>query len=139
MLQYVQEDAEFYGVEFDSDFTLASFGGGDLSAGVWGDYIRGELDSGDDIPRLPPMRIGGRLAWATDNIEIWTRVVDADEQDKPGANEEPTDGYTKWATGVAHLVSLQAAFQSSCSLFHDSDSLFNVDVAAPISSLLVGL
>ncbi len=108
VLIYAQEDAEFYGVEFDSEFTLASFGGGDLRAGVWGDYIRGELDSGDDIPRLPPLRIGGRLAWATDNIEIWTRVVDADEQDKPGANEEPTDGYTKWDIGADYRLATGA-------------------------------
>ena len=54
VLVYAQEDAEFYGLEFDSEFTLASFGGGDVRAGLWGDYTRGELDSGDDIPRLPP-------------------------------------------------------------------------------------
>ena len=104
VLVYAQEDAEFYGLEFDSEFTLASLGGGELRAGLWGDYTRGELDSGDDIPRLPPMRIGARLAWATENLELWTRVVDADEQDKPGANEEPTDGYTKWDAGADYRL-----------------------------------
>ena len=108
VLLYAQEDAEFYGVEFESDFTLASFGGGDLRAGVWGDYIRGELASGDDIPRLPPLRIGARLAWATDKLELWTRVLDADEQDKPGANEEPTDGYTKWDIGADYRLATGA-------------------------------
>ena len=104
VLVYSQEDAEFYGVEFDSEFTLASFGGGDLLAGIWGDYLRGELDSGDDVPRLPPMRLGARLAWATDNFELWTRVLDADEQDKPGANQEATDGYTKWDIGADYRL-----------------------------------
>jgi len=100
VLAYTQDDAEFYGVEVDSDFSLASFAGGELRGGVWADYIRGELDSGDDIPRLPPLRLGARLSWANDNMELWTRVVDADEQDKPGANEEATDGYTKWDLGA---------------------------------------
>ena len=104
VLVYAQEDAEFYGLEFDSEFTLASFGGGEVRAGLWGDYTRGELDSGDDIPRLPPLRIGARLAWATESLELWTRVVDADEQDKPGANEEPTDGYTKWDAGADYRL-----------------------------------
>jgi iron complex outermembrane recepter protein len=104
VLVYAQEDAEFYGVEFDSEFTLASLGGGELRAGIWGDYIRGELDSGDDIPRLPPMRLGARLAWASESLELWTRVMDVDEQDKPGANEEPTDSYTKWDAGADYRL-----------------------------------
>lgn len=104
VLVYAQEDAEFYGVEFDSEFTLASFGGGDLRAGLWGDYTRGELDSGDDVPRLAPLRIGARFAWVSESLELWTRVVDADEQDKPGANEEPTDGYTKWDAGADYRL-----------------------------------
>jgi iron complex outermembrane receptor protein len=108
VLLYAQEDAEFYGVEFDSEFALASFGGGELRVGVWGDYIRGELDSGDDIPRLPPLRIGARLAWASDNLELWTRVLDADEQDKPGANEEPTEGYTRWDIGADYRLAAAA-------------------------------
>jgi len=104
VLVYAQEDAEFYGVEFDSEFTLASLGGGELRAGIWGDYIRGELDSGNDIPRLPPMRLGARLAWASQSLELWTRVMDVEEQDKPGVNEEPTDGYTKWDAGVDYRL-----------------------------------
>jgi iron complex outermembrane receptor protein len=96
---YTQQDAEFYGVEIDSEFTLASFGGGALRLGVFGDSIRGELDSGADVPRLPPLRVGGRLSWSSDQWELWGRVLDAADQDRPGDNEEPTDGYTRWDFG----------------------------------------
>lgn len=30
--------------------------------------------------------------------------MDVDEQDKPGANEEPTDGYTKWDAGADYRL-----------------------------------
>ena len=132
VLVYAQEDAEFYGLEFDSEFTLASFGGGELRAGLWGDYTRGELDSGDDIPRLPPMRIGARLAWAIENLELWTRVVDADEQDKPGANEEPTDGYTKWDAGADYRLPVG---DSEMTLFLALNNITDEDIRLSTSFL----
>jgi len=67
---------------------------------VFGDVIRGELDSGADIPRLPPRRVGLRLAWQSEQLELWGRVLDAAEQDRPGLNEEPTEAYTRWDAGV---------------------------------------
>lgn len=101
---YTQQDAEFYGVEVDSQFTLASFGGGDLRLGVFADSIRGKLDSGGDIPRLPPLRIGGKLSWSSEHWELWGRVLDAAEQDRPGDNEEPTDAYTRWDLGAEYRL-----------------------------------
>lgn len=97
--RYTQQDAEFYGLEIDSEFTLAAFASGDLRLGVFGDTIRGELDDGGAIPRLPPLRIGGKLSWTSGNWELWGRVMDAAEQDRPGDNEKATDGYTRWDLG----------------------------------------
>jgi iron complex outermembrane receptor protein len=101
---YTQQDAEFYGVEVDSRFTLASFAGGDLRLGVFGDSIRGKLDSGADAPRLPPLRVGGKLSWSSEHWELWGRVLDAAEQDRPGVNEESTDAYTRWDLGAEYRL-----------------------------------
>ena len=103
---YDQQDAEFYGIEVDSEFALAQFAGGDLRLGLFGDSIRGELDDGSDIPRMPPMRIGGRLSWSSDDLEFWTSVVDADDQGRPGENEEKTGGYTRWDLGADYRLPL---------------------------------
>lgn len=96
--RYSQRDAEFYGVEVDSEFTVARLGAGQLRLGLFGDSIRGKLDD-DDVPRMPPRRIGGRLSWSSDSWELWGSVLDAARQDRPGVNEEPTDGYTRWDLG----------------------------------------
>jgi iron complex outermembrane receptor protein len=104
VLAYSQEDAEFYGVEFDSDFNLGTVAGGSFTAGIFGDSIRGELDGGADVPRLPPYRIGLRLNWASDSLALWSTLVDAASQDRPGINERATDGYTRWDAGAEYQL-----------------------------------
>lgn len=106
ILAYSQEDAQFVGVEFDSEFALASLASGTVLFGVFGDVTRGEFDSGADVPRLPPIRVGAKLSWARDNFELWTRVLSASEQGKPGENETETPSYTKWDAGVEYLAPL---------------------------------
>ncbi|MCB1678065.1 MAG: TonB-dependent receptor [Halioglobus sp.] len=100
VMAYTQGDAEFYGVEFDSEFTLAAPVGGQLLLKVFGDSVRGTLDTGADAPRLPPLRVGARLAWEGERLSLWARVVDAAEQDRPGVNEADTPGYTRWDLGA---------------------------------------
>ncbi|KZX56151.1 ligand-gated channel protein [Halioglobus sp. HI00S01] len=96
---YNQQDAEFYGLEVETQWTLMSAAGGDLRLDLYGDITRAELDNGDDVPRLPPVRVGSRLMWSAENWELWASVIDAADQDNPGANEEETEGYTRWDLG----------------------------------------
>ncbi|MEM9254001.1 MAG: TonB-dependent receptor [Pseudomonadota bacterium] len=99
VLEYRQEGAEFWGLELDTEFTLANFGESRFALGLFGDYVRGELDSGGDVPRLPPTRFGGRLSLGEDAWYVWTSLLWADDQDRPGDNEEETEGYTRWDIG----------------------------------------
>ena len=56
---YQQQAATFRGVELDLNVPLYAQGGHDLNLDVFGDYVRGTLDdTNDDVPRLPPARIG---------------------------------------------------------------------------------
>src|SRR5690606_25888333 len=61
VLQYAQEDAEFRGAEFEVTLPLGSVGAGELALNLHGDTVRGELDGGDAVPRLPPWRLGARI------------------------------------------------------------------------------
>jgi iron complex outermembrane receptor protein len=101
---YEQDDAEFYGVELESSFRLATVAGGDLALGVFGDMITGEFDDAGDVPRLPPMRIGGELSWRNNSLGAYVRVLNADDQDDPGDFETETDGYTRWDAGVDYRL-----------------------------------
>ena len=101
---YNQQDAEFYGVEINSEFRLTQLAGSDLRLGLFGDSIRGELDSGADVPRMPPLRVGGRLSWGSEQWELWASVQDVADQDRPGNNEASTEGYTRWDLGVEYRL-----------------------------------
>ena len=97
---YEQEDADFYGVEFDSELHLFDVGGGAVALGLSGDFVSGEFDDAGDVPRLPPRRLGAELGWRSDAFSTWVRVLDADDQDDPGAFETETEGYTRWDLGA---------------------------------------
>jgi iron complex outermembrane receptor protein len=104
---YEQEDADFYGVEVESEFHLTRLWQGDLSLSLFGDMISGEFDDAGDVPRLPPARVGAGLNWAGENLSGWVRVVDAGDQDDPGEFETETDGYTRWDAGVDYRLGFQ--------------------------------
>ena len=112
ILQYAQENAEFYGVEFEATFTLASMLGGDIMLTVFGDRIEGELDTAGDLPRMPPQRIGSRIEFTQGALTSYLSVIDADDQDKPGVNEEETEGYTRWDAGVSYRLEMNADQQA---------------------------
>jgi len=96
---YAQEDAVFFGVEFDSRFQLADLGAGDLALGLFGDMVSGEFDRAGDVPRLPPLRLGAELSWRTEMLGAYVKVLNAADQDNPGEFETETEGYTRWDAG----------------------------------------
>lgn len=102
---YLQEDAKFYGVEFESSFHLTDLGPGALALDLRGDAIRGDFDNSGDVPRLPPVRVGGRLSWTGDAFGTWVSVLNAGDQDRPGDFETETDGYTRWDLGADYRFS----------------------------------
>jgi iron complex outermembrane receptor protein len=97
---YEQEDAKFFGVEFESDFHLTDLGSGALFFGIRGDMISGEFNSSGDVPRMPPMRLGGKLSWTGDAFSTWVSVINASDQEDAGDFETETDGYTRWDIGA---------------------------------------
>lgn len=94
VFEYLQQGAKFHGFEGEVIFPLLSSGDRHLDLRLASDYVRGELDNGDDLPQIPPLRFGGGLHY--DQGE-WHLGVDAfyyNKQDKIAENELPTDGFT---------------------------------------------
>lgn len=89
-----QAGADFTGAEL-----TASYDFGDVFGAAWTvdgafDVVRGELDGGGDLPRIPPtsamLGLSADAGFATARLEArW-----ADEQDRVAAFELPTDGFT---------------------------------------------
>lgn len=98
LIRYSQEDAAFTGVEGDIRYEVAP----GLSATVFGDYVKAELDEGGPLPRIPAARLGVRAdafqgPWSG-NLE-YIRVF---EQDRIADLEVETPGYDMVNATVAY-------------------------------------
>ena len=64
---YSQRDAIFRGGEFQSQLDI-----GPLYGGIWGiedqfDVVRATFTDGTNVPRIPPVRVGGGVFWRDAN------------------------------------------------------------------------
>ena len=91
---YSQQDADISGLEAELSTPLATIGAGELDLRLFADYVRGELASGEDLPRLPPLRFGARLQYHNERLIAGLEARRYDDQDDIAAFEEPTPGYT---------------------------------------------
>jgi iron complex outermembrane receptor protein len=99
-LEYVQRDATLTGGEFQAAVLLASAAGGEVSLDLMADVVRAEFDGGGNVPRIPPVRLGGGLRFEGAIIDAHTRLMHAFDQDDVAASETPTDGYTRLDAGI---------------------------------------
>ncbi|MFL0354875.1 TonB-dependent receptor [Erythrobacter sp. GH1-10] len=91
---YLQQDADYFGVEGDVTFPVFDNGGFGLVADLSGSYIRAELGDGTDVPRIPPLSLLGGLEVQTDAFDVRGEVQWFAEQDKVAAFETATDSFT---------------------------------------------
>src|SRR5690606_11259084 len=106
VLQYAQEDAEFRGAEFEVTLPLGSVGAGELALNLHGDTVRGELDGGDAVPRLPPWRLGARIDYNRRGFAAYAGMTHAADQARAGAFESETAGYDRVDAGVSYALAL---------------------------------
>lgn len=91
---FVQKDATFFGVELAAQYDVSK-----LFNGVWGiegqyDFVRAKLDDGENVPRIPPHRIGGGVYYKDPNWLAKAGVIHAFDQNDIAQNEIATPGYT---------------------------------------------
>ena len=93
VFRFAQRDAKFHGFEASIERAI-DLGGGTLSLGAAADYVRGRLDGGGDLPRMPPLRAGASLRFDRGAWSVSVDVQHAFRQNDVAAGERPTDGYT---------------------------------------------
>lgn len=101
---YTQADAVLKGYEAELVMPLFDRDGDGLDLRVFSDYTRGTLVDGGNLPRIPPLRFGAGLDWASTH---WTAGIEAtryQEQDETAALELPTDGYTMVDASVSYRI-----------------------------------
>ncbi len=105
VFEYGQADAEFYGFEAEARVELFDTESGHLHARVFSDYVFAEqANSGEYLPRVPPLRFGAALHYTLDNLELSADVTQHEEQTKVASNELPTDSYALIGAQVSYAM-----------------------------------
>ncbi len=87
---YSQADATFRGAEFQSQWDLAPLASGMFGVENQFDVVRATFSDGSNVPRIPPVRLGGGVYWRDANWLARARLIHAFAQNNIAAVAETT-------------------------------------------------
>ncbi len=101
---FEQRNATFYGAELLGQYDVGSFW-----RGTWGidgqyDFVRARFTNGENVPRIPPHRLGGGVYYRDLNWFGRVGVLHAFDQDEVAPDEPTTPGYTLLSAELSYVV-----------------------------------
>ncbi len=90
---YRQAEADFSGIEAELFVPLLEGDRTEVDMRLFADYVRGELASGESLPRLPPLRYGARFEYHDERLLVGLEAAQYADQDEIAPFEEETPGY----------------------------------------------
>ena len=124
VFQYLQQDADFFGIEADLSYPVIDTGSFRLLTDLRASYVEAELGDGTAVPRIPPLSLLGALEAQTDAFDIRGEVQWFDEQNRVTAFETPTDSFTLVNAMVAWRP---LADNRNVTLLVAADNIFDVN------------
>ncbi|MXO65910.1 TonB-dependent receptor [Altericroceibacterium endophyticum] len=120
--QFLQDDADHFGVEGEVSFPFYKSDDLTLLADFRGDYTHAELADGSPVPRIPPVSLLGAVEAQMDAVNLRAEVEWYGKQDDVAEHETPTDEFT--------FVNLSAAWQpwkgnKNITLMVQADNIFD--------------
>lgn len=133
---YSQRDAIFRGVEFQSQWDVARLAGGLLGIENQFDVVRATFADGSNVPRIPPVRLGGGLFWRDAHWLARINLLHAFPQnDIAPTAETRTSDYNLLKAEVSYTTKLQPAafFAREITIGVVGDNLLNEDIRNSVS------
>jgi iron complex outermembrane receptor protein len=96
------QDATFYGLESQFIWQLNP----EINVKLQNDFIVGELDNGDNLPRIPPARLGLMTNYQGEHISANIEVMHNFKQDRITEFETETDAYTLVNVSASYFFAL---------------------------------
>jgi len=90
---YLQQDADYFGIEGELTFPIFETGDVGLIADLRGSYIEADLDDGTNVPRIPPLSLLGALELQSNAFDVRGEVQWFGEQDDTAPFETATDDF----------------------------------------------
>ena len=134
---YSQNDATFRGTEFQSQWDLLP-----LATGMFGvenqfDVVRATFSDGSNVPRIPPLRVGGGVFWRDANWLARIRLLHAFAQnDIANVAETKTPGYDDLRAELSYKwkpARPNAGDLSEMSIGISGSNLLNQDIRNSVS------
>jgi len=105
LARWAQADAVFVGFEAQAEVELVHYAGGHFVLDTSADYVRAELTASDEaLPRIPSMRLGVALGYESETWHGHAGLKRVTAQDRTGAFETATDGYTMVDVSVGYRL-----------------------------------
>lgn len=104
---YQQRAATFYGAELAAQYDILPIWRGVLGIDTQYDFVRAQFANGENVPRIPPHRLGGGIYYRDANWFARAGVLQAFRQDEIGANEIETPGYTLVSAQLSYTTKLE--------------------------------
>lgn len=133
--KYSQEDAVFFGYEWQWRLIPINFYNGLLQVEFFSDFVRGRFTEIGDVPRMPPKRNGIAFEWNGGLVNAELRFSKVFAQNKTGDNETPTDSYNLLNAHISYLHELRGLNSSELLFFLKMKNLLNEDIRRSTSFL----
>lgn len=119
-LLFEQRDARFYGAEVAFQYDAAPVWKGVLGVDGQYDFVHAQFSDGENVPRMPPHRLGGGIYYRDANWLMRAGLLHAFDQDRIASLETPTDGYT--------LVTVEAGYTSAMTGHGNTPTQYTIGV-----------
>ena len=113
---YVQEDAEFRGYEFEFGRTF-TLGSGDLRLSFGRDDVNAEFSDGHNVPRINPARNIYSLSYVENDWVFKIDLKDVEKQNDIAEGETMTDSYQMLNTRLTKTFDISGAGELKVSIF----------------------
>jgi iron complex outermembrane recepter protein len=120
--------ATFYGLEARWSWLIHP----SFTLNLWGDSVRGKLDQGGNLPRIPPTRLGAELNASHGPWNADVTINHYGDQNDVALLETSTPGYTMLDTHIAYTLPYKG---TDYSVFFKATNLTNTDARVHSSFL----
>ncbi|XIA67772.1 TonB-dependent receptor domain-containing protein [Bradyrhizobium sp. TZ2] len=101
-VNYDQRDATFRGGELAWQWDITPLANGTFGLDGQYDIVRATFTDGSNVPRIPPMRLGGGAYWRSDNWFARVGLLHAFAQNDVSQFDTTTDGYDLLKVQLEH-------------------------------------
>ena len=124
--QFEAVDALFYGFEAEANYIAYKSAGSTVTVGLLADYVRAtNEDDNTNLPRITPMRIGGKLRIENGPWAVGALLRQNFKQSKNAEFESETGLFTELQFNLSHNIELEGG---ELTLFAQGRNLLDEDI-----------